>query len=304
MAYKYSFDRRAIGDVWFRRGSYEFYQKGLIRLRDLVREWNEREPEPPYPDEVRDLTNMIEWAAPRLAKVTGPDDDLYVNGIGLGSLRYLKAAAVLQVLEAEEGLERDLPRIPDGVIQARRRAIAEMKRLANVGVLDEADPADVLWEVAPAAPKREPPARAEGVAYEWDVFVCHATEDKEAFVDGLVRALKAADVKVWYDTMELRVGDSLRRSIEKGLSRSHYGIVVLSPRFFEKDWPQRELNGMAALEVGGRKVILPIWHQLGVEDVRRRSPMLADRVAVSSERGIEAAVDEILKVLDTPRDIP
>ena len=304
MSYKYNYDRRTVGDISFRRSSYEFYQKGLIRLRDLLREWNNRESEPPYPAEVRDLTNMIDWVAPRLAKLQHPDDDLYLHGVGVASLRYLKAAAVLQGLEAEEALERDLPRIPEGVIQARRRAIAEMKRLASLGVLGQVDPADVLWEVAPAAPKREPPARPEGVAYEWDVFVCHATEDKEAFVDGLVKALTAANIKVWYDAMELRVGDSLRRSIEKGLARSRYGVVVLSPRFFEKDWPQRELDGLAALEVDGRKVVLPVWHELGVADVRRRSPVLADRLAIISERGIEAAVTEILKVLETPKDIP
>ena len=59
---------------------------------------------------------------------------------------------------------------------------------------------------------------------------------------------------------DLKLGDSLRRSIERGLASSRFGVVVLSPRFFAKEWPQKELDGMAALEIEGRKVILPVHH--------------------------------------------
>jgi hypothetical protein len=133
---------------------------------------------------------------------------------------------------------------------------------------------------------------------EWDVFICHASEDKEEFVQPLAISLISCGLKVWYDEFTLTVGDSLRGSIDKGLANSRYGIVVISPSFFSKDWPQKELNGLAALEANGRKVILPVWHKIDAIGVRKYSPTLADRFATSSKEGIEKVVKDILKALD------
>jgi hypothetical protein len=77
----------------------------------------------------------------------------------------------------------------------------------------------------------------------WDVFISHASEDKEAIARPLADALKSKGLKVWYDDFSLTVGDSLRQSIDRGLSYSRYGVVILSPRFFEKHWPQQEQKG-------------------------------------------------------------
>ena len=95
-------------------------------------------------------------------------------------------------------------------------------------------------------------------------------------------------MKVWYDQWELTIGDSLRRKIDEGLSLSRYGIVVLSHSFFEKEWPQKELDGLVAREdAEGRKVILPVWHELSQKEVSRYSPLLAGKLAGSTEDGIE-----------------
>lgn len=80
---------------------------------------------------------------------------------------------------------------------------------------------------------------------EWDVFVSHASEDKD-FVRKLVTALESAGLLVWFDEMMLQAGDSLRRSIDRGLSKSEYGVVVLSNNFFAKEWPKKELDGLIA----------------------------------------------------------
>jgi hypothetical protein len=104
-------------------------------------------------------------------------------------------------------------------------------------------------------------------------------------------------VKVWYDAFTLKMGDSLRRSIDKGLANSRYGVVVLSPSFFAKEWPQKELDGLVAREVEGEKVILPIWHNVSREEVCRYSPTLADRVAASSADGTDVVVAKILEAI-------
>jgi len=95
------------------------------------------------------------------------------------------------------------------------------------------------------------------------------------------------------------MGDSLRRSIDRGLAESRYGVVVLSPAFFAKEYPQNELDGLASREFAGQKVILPIWHNVGVEEVLRYSPMLAGRISASSAKGIAYVVSEILNVLSS-----
>lgn len=58
-----------------------------------------------------------------------------------------------------------------------------------------------------------------------------------------------------------------------------------------------ELDGLIAREHGGRKVILPVWHNVDFGIVARYSPMLADRVGVSTTKGIETVVTEICEVL-------
>lgn len=132
---------------------------------------------------------------------------------------------------------------------------------------------------------------------DWDVFICHAWEDKESFVRPLAKALEAKGLRVWFDEFTLTVGDSLRRSIDRGLANSRYGIVVLSPNFFAKEWPQKELDGLASREVSGEKVILPVWHNITADQVSKYSPTLADRIAVSSSRGLEHVVAELLRVM-------
>jgi hypothetical protein len=101
---------------------------------------------------------------------------------------------------------------------------------------------------------RTPLAISHSGNSEWDVFVSHASEDKEEFARPLAQALKDRGLRVWFDEFTLRVGDSLRRSIDRGLAHSRYGVVVISPAFLSKEWPQKELDGLMAREVDGRKV--------------------------------------------------
>ncbi len=129
---------------------------------------------------------------------------------------------------------------------------------------------------------------------EYDLFISHASEDKEELVRPLAVALEGLGVKVWYDEFTLKVGDSLRRSIDGGLSNSRFGTVVLSSSFFAKNWTQYELDGMTAKEMDGRKMILPIWHKVTKSEVIKFSPTLADKVALNSS---VHSTEEIAKLI-------
>lgn len=147
-----------------------------------------------------------------------------------------------------------------------------------------------------------PPMTPEVKAY--DVFVSHATEDKVSVVRPLADALRGKGVEVWYDEFELRVGSSLRRSIDAGLANSRFGVVVLSEAFFRKGWTNYELDGLVTREVveGGRQLILPLWHRVTKSEVIRYSPSLADKVALgTADLTIEEIAAEIAEVVRAER---
>jgi hypothetical protein len=116
------------------------------------------------------------------------------------------------------------------------------------------------------------------------VFISHASEDKDTFVRPLATLLDQLGVRVWYDEFTLEVGDSLARSIDRGLTDSRFGVVVISPGFMSKPWPEVELRGLTAKELGRDKVILPVWHITTRDDVLAFSPTLADRLALDTTR--------------------
>jgi small GTP-binding protein len=138
----------------------------------------------------------------------------------------------------------------------------------------------------------------------WDIFISHASEDKKDVVEPLTRILTALGVSVWYDDATLLLGDSIRRKIDDGLACSRYGVVILSKNFFAKNWTQQELSGLAARESDGAKVILPIWHQLSQSEILQYSPMLADRLGISTQKGLETVAAEILKVVRPSNPAP
>jgi TIR domain len=133
---------------------------------------------------------------------------------------------------------------------------------------------------------------------EFDLFVCHASEDKDLVARPLTRELEKRGLHVWLDELQLTLGDSLHGRIDSGLARSRFGVVVVSPAFFAKDWPQRELAGLAAKEAGGSKVILPVWHEVDRDFIAKRSPILADRIGARTELGIPDVADRIATALD------
>lgn len=108
---------------------------------------------------------------------------------------------------------------------------------------------------------------------EYDAFVSHASEDKDAVACPLAAHLTALGYRIWFDEFELSLGDSLRRSIDRGLASCRFGVVMLSPQFFAKNRPAYELDGLTTREQSsGQKVILPIWHGVTRDQVAAYSP--------------------------------
>ncbi|SEN70215.1 TIR domain-containing protein [Sphingomonas gellani] len=140
---------------------------------------------------------------------------------------------------------------------------------------------------------------AEGRETPYDFFISHAWKDKEDFVNGLVSAAKEAGLDVWDDQSAIVWGDSIRQKIDDGLRRSFFGVVVLSPNFFERPWTQYELDGIVQRDLSGAGRLLPIWHRLTQDDVAAKAPSLAGRLALpTSTYSTAQIVDELLEMRD------
>ena len=132
----------------------------------------------------------------------------------------------------------------------------------------------------------------------YDVFISHASEDKDAVARPLAKELTDAGLSVWFDEFELHIGDSLRRKIDYGLAHSRFGIVVLSRDFISKGWTNYELDGIITRSISDEQVILPIWHNITKDEVISFSPSLADKLArntaVDSLDDIAAEISDLI----------
>ena len=294
--YEYEFDDTKLGDFRYDRDDCVLVQEALKLLEDKLRSWNEIAMthgalEEPYRREADDIRGMIEWVVDRLS--TPEARVIRFMSVSTGSARYLQAALIHAAwLEEKKITEAVGDTWLSAVVGAVRGKAKQYHDLAkDIPV----PPAAILEEIRSEYGTIKTEPRMEG---GWDAFVCHASEDKDAFVRPLVEALRARHLSIWYDDFTLRVGDSLRRSIDRGLARSRFGVVILSENFFAKEWPQRELDGLVAREINGRKVVLPVWHGIDEGGIRNFSPMLADRVGISSQNGIAVVVKALMSAME------
>ena len=139
-------------------------------------------------------------------------------------------------------------------------------------------------------------AQSNNILY--DVFVSHASEDKENFVKPLVMALKDNGINAWYDKHEIGWGDSFSSSINRGLVKSRYAIVVLSPYSMHKYWTNTELDTILSMESVNAQKLLPIFHNISYEEIIAQKPIISGRLGINSNEGIEYIVEQMKKQLE------
>lgn len=132
-------------------------------------------------------------------------------------------------------------------------------------------------------------ARKRSESEKPQAFISHDSRDKDSFVRELAQELAKNFCTVWYDEYSLKVGDSLRDSIERGLKETKKCIVVLSQHFLSnKGWGRAEYDSVFTREILGREnVILPVWLNVDSRAVYEYSPRLADKVGLLSSLGVQ-----------------
>lgn len=141
----------------------------------------------------------------------------------------------------------------------------------------------------------------------FDVFICHASEDKTNVVKPLCSALGDAEISFWLDEGEIDWGDSIIEKVNAGLAKSRYVIVVLSDASIDKHWPLRELNAMLNKEASSGIVkILPllIGTKEIIEAIYERMPLLNDKSYLTWNNNTTEIIESLLKRLSRIPQLP
>jgi TIR domain len=103
---------------------------------------------------------------------------------------------------------------------------------------------------------------------------------------------------VWFDEIKIKIGQSIRQEIEKGIANARFGVVVISPDFFGKQWTQAELDALFSRRMESwENLILPIWHHVSKDEVLAQSPLLAGILANSALMTVDEMAQAILEVV-------
>ncbi len=133
---------------------------------------------------------------------------------------------------------------------------------------------------------------------KYDLFISHASEDKDSLVRPLAILLERLSVKVWYDEFSLKLGDNLSLSIDKGLQESRYGLLILSKSFLAKNWTDYEYRSLLSRQIEGERVLLPLWYDIDKEDVKKYSLYLAGIKALPVSLGnLKTVIPSVLQVV-------
>lgn len=130
-----------------------------------------------------------------------------------------------------------------------------------------------------------------------DLFLCHAWDDRQGTALELNNLLEGLDVTVWFSEMDVPLGTSLIRKIDKGLANSRAGIVLVTPAMFDS----LSNDGIAAQELSALLAtdrVIPIVHGTTFDDLRLVSPLLAARSGLDTAS--YSSLDEVaVKLADT-----
>jgi hypothetical protein len=196
-------------------------------------------------------------------------------------------------------LAKDKAGITKNIAEKRKKRADTLRKLRNEETYERKKEAEIQQTILQGYEQRiedlnnqwlASTATSATVAYTpdnaetYDVFVSHAWEDKEAFVNEFVDALIALNVNVWYDIDKIIWGDSMRAKIDEGLRKSRFGVVIISPNYIAegKYWTKTELDGLFQMESVNGKMLLPIWHNITKKEVMAYSPIIAGKLAMTT----------------------
>ncbi len=120
---------------------------------------------------------------------------------------------------------------------------------------------------------------------EYDVFISHANKDKEDLIEELYQSLQKLGISIFYDKESLEWGDNWKEQILNGTKKAEFAIIVISENFFDREWTERELSEFLNRQNrNGQKLILPIVHNITMQQLQEKYPNVADIQAIDSSK--------------------
>ena len=189
---------------------------------------------------------------------TGLMRDLSASVASVGEFERIKAERERKVAEATIELNEQT--------KIQNQLLREQNQRLNETIMQLRNQSTETSQLLPA-----------NTPFQYDVFVSHANDNKEEFVNVLTAGLSRLDISIWYDANILDWGDNWKLQIANGLKKCRFGIVVVSPEFLGREWTEKELNELLQRQnETGEKVILPLLYKLTISDMKKRYPQLAD----------------------------
>lgn len=128
-------------------------------------------------------------------------------------------------------------------------------------------------------------------AESYDLFLCHAWDDRRGTASDLHNLLEAEDVSVWFSEKDIILGQPFMREIDKGLAKTRIGLVLITPAFLKRI----ELGGVSEKELSellSRDLLIPVAHGVTYDEIRSVSPLLGSRNGLSTD---EDSMEDIAK---------
>lgn len=136
--------------------------------------------------------------------------------------------------------------------------------------------------------------RAMKETENYDVFICHASEDKKDIAIPVYDELVKINISAFIDHVEIKWGDSLIEKINSALVKSKYVIAILSADSVNKEWPQKELRAVLASEIADGDIkLLTLVKKDDEEIVKAALPLLRDKVYMVYDENPEVVADNI-----------
>jgi len=139
---------------------------------------------------------------------------------------------------------------------------------------------------------------------EYDVFLSHSSLDKEEYVAELSDKLEEKGLSVFEDVKVFKIGQSQTDMMNFGILNSRFVVVFLSVNFIESGWSEYEFKSFLNREINEKKIIiLPIWHNVTVEEVKNYNPYLVDKYALNTSKySLDQIVDSINQVIQDSKE--
>lgn len=75
------------------------------------------------------------------------------------------------------------------------------------------------------------------------VFVSHSSEDKDQYIEPIVKDLEDCYINVWIDKRKILPGDNLRKSIFRdGLDKADVALIFFTSQSLKSSWVDREIK--------------------------------------------------------------